>query len=141
MRVPVASHSHQRLMSVFWVLAILIVCSGISLVLICISLTTHDVEHLFMFICHVGIFFGEESVKVFGAFFLIGLFVFLLLSFKCSLYIFPEVLGGLCLPGGSEGKASAYNVGGLGSIPGSGRSPGEGNGNPFQYSCLENPMD
>ena len=44
-------------------------------------------------------------------------------------------------PGGSEGKASAYNVGDLSSIPGLGRSPGEGNGNPFQYSCLENPMD
>ena len=37
--------------------------------------------------------------------------------------------------------ASAYNVGDLGSIPGPGRSPGEGNGNPFQYSCLENPTD
>ena len=36
---------------------------------------------------------------------------------------------------------SACNVGDLGSIPGSGRSPGEGNGNPLQYSCLENPMD
>ena len=44
-------------------------------------------------------------------------------------------------PGGSEVKASARNVGDLGSIPGSGRSPGEGNGNPFEYSCLENPMD
>ena len=44
-------------------------------------------------------------------------------------------------PGGSEVKASACNVGDLGSIPGSGRSPGEGNGNPLQYSCLENPMD
>ena len=43
--------------------------------------------------------------------------------------------------GGSVGKASAYNAGDLGSIPGSGRSPGEGNGNPRQYSCLENPMD
>ena len=42
-------------------------------------------------------------------------------------------------PGGSDGKASAYSVGDLGSIPGSGRSPGEGNGNPLQYSCLENP--
>ena len=40
-------------------------------------------------------------------------------------------------PGGSEGKASACNAGDLGSIPGSGRSPGEGNGNPLQYSCLE----
>ena len=36
---------------------------------------------------------------------------------------------------------SAYNAGNLGSIPGLGRSPGEGNGNPLQYSCLENPMD
>ena len=44
-------------------------------------------------------------------------------------------------PGGSEVKASACNVGDLGSIPGSGRSPGEGNGNPLQYSCLETPMD
>ena len=38
-------------------------------------------------------------------------------------------------------KVSACNAGDLGSIPGSGRSPGEGNGNPLQYSCLENPMD
>ena len=44
-------------------------------------------------------------------------------------------------PGGSEVKVSAYNVGDLGLTPGSGRSPGEGNGNPLQYSCLENPMD
>ena len=44
-------------------------------------------------------------------------------------------------PGGSDGKASAYNAGGLGSIPGLGRSSGEGNGNLLQYSCLENPMD
>ena len=43
--------------------------------------------------------------------------------------------------GGSEVKVSASNAGDLGSIPGSGRSPGEGNGNPLQYSCLENPMD
>ena len=44
-------------------------------------------------------------------------------------------------PGGLEVKVSACNAGDLGSIPGSGRSPGEGNGNPLQYSCLENPMD
>ena len=44
-------------------------------------------------------------------------------------------------PGGSDGKASAYNAGGLGFIPGLGRSPGEGNGNPLQYPCLENLMD
>ena len=44
-------------------------------------------------------------------------------------------------PGGSDGKESACNAGDLGSIHGSGRSPGEGNGNPFQYSCLGNPID
>ena len=42
---------------------------------------------------------------------------------------------------GSDSKESACNAGDLGLIPGSGRSPGEGNGNRFQYSCLENPMD
>ena len=47
----------------------------------------------------------------------------------------------LDFPGGSDGKASAYNVGDLGPIPVSGRSPGEGNDTPLQYSCLENPMD
>ena len=44
-------------------------------------------------------------------------------------------------PGGSEVKVSACNAGDLGSIPGLGRSPGDGNGNPLQYSCLENSID
>ena len=44
-------------------------------------------------------------------------------------------------PGDSDDKVSAYNAGDLGSIPGLERSPGEGNGTPLQYSCLENPMD
>ena len=44
-------------------------------------------------------------------------------------------------PGASDGKESAYNAGDPGLIPGSGRSPGKGKGNPFQYSCLENSMD
>ena len=47
----------------------------------------------------------------------------------------------LDFPGGSDGKASAYNPGDPGSVPGLGRTLGEGNGNPLQYSCLENPMD
>ena len=52
------------------------------------------------------------------------------------------VLGGYeGFPGGSEVKASARNAGDMGLIPGWGRSPGEGIGNPLQYSCLENPMD
>ena len=48
---------------------------------------------------------------------------------------------GANFPCGSDSKESAYNVGDWGSIPGLGRSPGEGNGYPFQYSCLENPLD
>ena len=44
-------------------------------------------------------------------------------------------------PGGSDGKASAYNVGDLGSTPGLARSPGEGNGNPLEYSCPECSLD
>ena len=43
--------------------------------------------------------------------------------------------------GGSDGKESACNAGDLGSVPGLGTSPGEGNGNPLQYPCLENPME
>ena len=45
------------------------------------------------------------------------------------------------IPGGSDSKASAYNLGDLGSVPGLGRSPGEGNGNSLQYWCLENLLD
>ena len=48
---------------------------------------------------------------------------------------------GMGFPGSSAVKVSACNTGDPGSIPGLGRSPGEGNGNPLQYSCLENPMD
>ena len=44
-------------------------------------------------------------------------------------------------PGGSDSKVSVCSAGDLGSIPGLGRSPGEGKGNPLQYSCLENPME
>ena len=55
-------------------------------------------------------------------------------------YVYWE-LPGVDFPGGSDGKVSAHNAGDPGSIPGSGRFPGEGNGNPLQYSCLENSMD
>ena len=51
---------------------------------------------------------------------------------------FPDSLD---CPGGSDGKASVYNAGDPGLILGLGRSPGEGNGNPLQHYCLENPMD
>ena len=79
-----------------------------------------------------------------------GLFFFLIyLKYSTILYVtnvqhsdsqlLKVVLSGF--PGSSAGKESACNVGDMGSIPGLGRSPGEGNGNPLQCSCLENSMD
>ena len=61
----------------------------------------------------------------------------------CLLYVFKNCLLNMLLgfPHSSVGKEYACNAGDPGSVPGSGRSPGEGNGNPLQYSCLENPMD
>ena len=73
--------------------------------------------------------------------------VFLQMALVHSLGGLSNILLYVCVyiymgfPGGSEGKASACNAGDPASIPGSGRSPGEGNGNPLQDSCLENPMD
>ena len=65
------------------------------------------------------------------------------ISKRNAVLLFGHFLSLFCksgFPGGSEVKASACKAGDLGSIPGLGRSPGEGNGNPLQYSCLENPM-
>ena len=69
----------------------------------------------------------------------------LMVTFMCRLdwitqypATWSDILG---FPGGSDGKASACNAGDPGSIPGLGRTPGEGNGNPLQYSCLENSTD
>ena len=56
-----------------------------------------------------------------------------------TFFLFPMMVGGF--PGDSDGKESACSAGDPGSNPGLGRSSGEGNGNPLQYSCLENPMD
>ena len=62
--------------------------------------------------------------------------------FKHFLSLISRLLGAILgFPSGSDGKASVYNAGDPGSIPGLGRSPAEGNGSPLQYSCLENPMD
>ena len=58
-----------------------------------------------------------------------------------NLYISVDLQLCQLFPGGSDGKESAHNVGDSSLIPGSGRSPGEGYGNPLQYSCLENPTD
>ena len=57
------------------------------------------------------------------------------------LYTEFSMIPPMCFPGGSDSKESACNAGKPGSIPGSGRSPGEGNGNPLQHCCLENPME
>ena len=62
-------------------------------------------------------------------------------TYLMHIYVYTYIEIAENFSGGSDGKASAYNAGDPGSIPGSGRSPGEGNGNPFQHSCLENPMD
>ena len=62
-------------------------------------------------------------------------------STATQLHIHTHDMYVLASPGGSEGKESAGSAGDLASIPGSGRSPGEGNSNPLQYSCLENSMD
>ena len=72
--------------------------------------------------------------------FLITLFLFWFYN-PSLIFLFSQCNGIICLFLGSDGKASVYNVGDLGSIPGLGRSAGEGNGNPLQYYCLENPMD
>ena len=56
-------------------------------------------------------------------------------------YLFTSSSSSRGFPGGSDSKASACNVGDLALIPELGRSPGEKNGNPFQYSCLKNRMD
>ena len=67
--------------------------------------------------------------------------IFPLKKTNLGLSVIISLLLFLGLPGGSDGKMSACNEADPGSIPGLGRSPGEGNGNPLQYSCLENPMD
>ena len=65
----------------------------------------------------------------------------LLINEKYSQVVYDMYMFGVDFPGGSEGKASVYNPGDPDLIPGLGRSPGERNGNPLQYYCLENPMD
>ena len=68
-------------------------------------------------------------------------FIWELLGFTLEVPYPRKFCSATPFPGGSDSKASAYNAGDLGSISVSGRFPGEGYGNPLQYSCLENPMD
>ena len=63
------------------------------------------------------------------------------LSIQSFIQVFNGHLECVSFPEGSDGKESTCNAGDAGSIPGPGRSPGEGHGNPLQYCCLENPMD
>ena len=62
-------------------------------------------------------------------------------SFLESVWDFFSLYPNMDFPGGSDSKMAAYNAGDPGSVPGLGRSTGEGNGNPLHYSCLENPID
>ena len=87
--------------------------------------------------CLFQLWFSQAICPVVG---LLGHMVVLFLVFQgiSILFSIVTVLGN---PGGSDGKASACNVGDLGWIPGLERALGKGNDNPFQYSCLENPVD
>ena len=88
--------------------------------------------HVFLS-CEAPLFFTQNTHNT-------SLLMFLVIKVVCEGFP-PQQLGIPQPTGGSDGKASACNVGDLGSIPWSGRSPGEGNGNTLQYSCLENSMD
>ena len=90
---------------------------------------------------------GQESTWVQHPVFLIRKYMYVCVCIICiyvymCVYIYRHIYIGTCIYiGDSDGKASGYNAGDPGSIPGSGKSPGEGNGNPLQYYCLENPLD
>ena len=97
----------------------------------------------FYFFCFKILTFNFKIYYIFSTFILFFAFLTALLPLQLIFNVyksssFTSIMG---FPGGSDGKASVCNAGDPGSIPGLGRSPGEGNGSPLQYSCLENPMD
>lgn len=89
-RVPVTPHPCQHLvLSVFWILAILICVRWSHIILICNSLMAYNIEHLSYVYCHLYVFFGEMSVRIFCPLF--NWAIFLLLSHKSSLYMSIEI--------------------------------------------------
>ena len=128
MIVPVNSHTNsvvgfpslQSLSSIYWLWVFDDSHSDwwYLIVLICIFVIISSAEHIFMCLLSICVSSFEKYLFRSSAHVFIGLFVFM-------------------FPGGLDGKASAYSAGDLGSIPGSGRSPGEGNGNPLHFSCLK----
>ena len=97
----------------------------------------YDLRHVsFLIFC-----FDELSIGVSGVLKFPSIIVLLSTCPFMSASVCLMYWGAPMFLGGSDGKVSACSVGDLGSIPGLGRSPREGNGNPLQYSCLENSMD
>ena len=92
----------------------------------------------FYFLCR-EVFLAASFLKLF---FPLAIIAFTSpLKFFCLIFLMAARRLCRIFPGGSDGKTSAYNAGDLGLIPGLGRTPGEGNGNPLQYSCLGIPVD
>ena len=120
---------------IYFIVFIVAVPVGMKCYLLVVLSCISDVEHLFMYLVVICIPSLETCLFTSFARIKIGLFFFSLLNCKSSLYILRES------PNSSVGKETACSAGDLGSIPGSGRSPGKGNVNTLQYSCLENPMD
>jgi len=135
MKFPISPHPYQHLLlSDFLILANLVSIKWYLIVVsVCISFMTNDVEHFFMSLLVSCIFFLEECLfRSFTHLKIICLFIIELSEF----FIFSGYKSLI-----ENGKEFACNVGDSGLIPESGRFPGEGNGNPLQYSCLENSMD
>ena len=94
------------------------------------SASAVDIKHFFnVTVGHLNNFFGETSIQILSPF------------LKIDCWFLLSYMNSLGFPGGLVVKNPPINAGGLGLIPGLGRSPGEGNGYWLQYSCLENPMD
>ena len=103
------------------------------------------IEWLFRFSFFLSLCFGisvyRSWVREFSLSLVLSPSLPLFIHHVSFIFVFTNTHGALDFPGGSDGKVTTYNVGDPGLIPGSGRYSGEGNGNPLQYPCLENPME